>query len=283
MNAKVNASERSGAKKTRHAMVSGIFYPSSAQELSSKIDSLLDSAEVPENAFSAIVSPHGSLDYSGLLAAQAWKAASSPAVDTLVIIGPSHRSFEPGIFLPESHSFSIPTGTFGIDRKIIKELFHCSTVFAANDIPHMEEHAIEVQLPFAASCFSGSSIIPILVSGGDESMVKELFLCLHYCLRERLSSTLLVLTSNMAVEDNEEDCTRQTQKFVESVMRKDLAGLEALSASSPSFCGGKIIAAYLRSAFASDRGTIAFGAGTSVKFTEAGDPVVGYASIGFLR
>lgn len=262
-------------------MVSGLFYPSSAQELAAKIDSLMQGAGTIEKSCSAIISPHGSLTYSGELAAKAWKAASARKVNSIVLISPSHRNFEPGLYLPESQSFSIPTGSFNVNKPAIKSLLHSSTCLSTNDIPHLEEHAIEVQLIYAAHCFPDAAILPVIVCGVDDATIDSFFSNLHFILGNRLDSTLFVLSSNMAVDDNAENCLKQTAAFVECIEKNEHKLLEAFINTQPSFCGGRIIAAYLRSQFSKGLHPAVFGIGSSAAFAETDEPIVGYAAIGF--
>jgi len=283
MNLSTETARRSRSRHIRDAVVSGIFYPASAPELSEKVDELLGKAELPGGHCAAIVSPHGSLDYSGALAAKAWKAASTREIGTIVILSPSHRSFEPGIFMPEAHGFSVPTGSFKVDRSIVRELLHCTTSLILSDIPHFEEHSIEMQLIFAARYFPEALILPIIISGADDTALDSLFSNLQFILGDRLASTLIVLTTNLAVDEDADACFRKSAAFGEAVEKGETALLRSFCDSSPSFCGGNIIAAYMRSTLSSGMEASVYGMGSSAAFAEQGEPVVGYAAIGFSR
>lgn len=283
MNTQSGTLRRNQTRRTRDAMVSGLFYPSSARELAAKIDFLMKGADIAEESCSAIISPHGSLSYSGDLAAKAWKATSARKVQTIVLISPSHRSFEPGLYLPESQSFSIPTCSFSVDKSTVKSLIHSNTYLSTNDIPHLEEHAIEVQLIYAAHCFPDATILPIIICGADDATIDSFFSNLHFILEEKLDSTLFVLTSNMAVDDNAENCLKQTAAFAECIEKNEQKLLKTFIDAQPSFCGGRIIAAFLRSQFAVGLHPAVFGIGSSAAFAETDEPIVGYAAIGFSR
>lgn len=270
-------------RHTREAIAAGFFYPSSAQELSEKIDGLLKQTDTPTGHYSAIVCPHGSLDYSGAIAAKAWKAASGREIGTTIILSPSHRSFEPGIFMPEAHYFSVPTGQFRVDRPMLKELLHCTTNLRQSDIPHFEEHSIEMQLIFAAHYFPQTLILPIIVCGVDDQALDSLFSNLQFILGDRITSTLFVLTTNLAVDENVDHCLELSASFVEFIEKGRTASIQTLCDDAPSFCGGRITAAYMRSSLSSGMQASTFGIGSSAAFAEAGEPIVGYASMGFSR
>jgi AmmeMemoRadiSam system protein B len=283
MSNSIGTFKRQQPRHNRDAVVSGIFYPSSAKELSQRIDTLLNESDRPSGHCAAIVSPHGSLEYSGTLAAKAWKAASARKIGTIIILSPSHRCFEPGIFLPEAHSFSVPTGTFKVDRPVVRELLHCTTSLRLSDIPHFEEHSIEMQLIYAAHCFPAALILPIIISGTDDPAIDSLFANIQFILGDRLASTLFVLTTNLAVDEDADNCFGQSAAFVEALEKGETQKLQTFCDSAPSFCGGRIIAAYMRSTLSSGMQPTIFGMGSSAAFAEQGEPIVGYAAIGFSR
>lgn len=270
-------------RRVRQSVVDGVFYPSSAEELSSRLSTLVDSTPASLGLSSAIISPHGSLDYSGAIAARAWKSASARTIGTIVIIGPSHHCFEPGIVIPESRVFSIPTQDFTVDRSILRELLHTNTDIVENDIPHLEDHSIEMQLLFASFFFPQASIIPLLVSDVDLSSIDNLFSQIQFILGDRIGSTLMVLTSNMAVEENEQRCLESTQSFVEALQARDIDDLTEVYNGSVSFCGRNIIAGYLHSNLSSAMEAKWLGTATSAEFSDPGDPIVGYSAISFAR
>lgn len=271
------------ARHTRTSIVAGIFYPASARELSENIDSLMKAAGLPSGECQAIISPHGSLQYSGSTAAKAWAASAGFAASTIVILSPSHRCFEPGIFLPEARAFSVPTGVFKVDHRLVKQLAHCSTSVSLSDIPHFEDHSIEMQLVFAAHCFPEASILPIIVAGADDQELNSLFANLQFVLGDSLGSTLFVLTTNLAVDEDAAACRARSAAFADLVEKGDTRALEALCAAPPSFCGGRIVTAFLRSTLAYGMRPKTLGLVDSSPIAERGEPIVGYAAIGFSR
>lgn len=271
------------SRHTRASIVAGIFYPASAKELSKSVDSLMDIPEIHAGQCQVIISPHGSLQYSGKIAARAWAAASGFAASTIVILSPSHRCFEPGVFLPEARAFSVPTGTFKVDLPLVRQLTHCSTSVRLCDIPHFEDHSIEMQLIFAARCFPKATIVPIIVAGVEDQELDSLFANLHFVLGDKLGSTLFVLTTNLAVDEDMTACHARSAAFVDLVERKDARAIRTLCESPPSFCGGRIVAAFLRSPLFYDMTPKTLGLMDSASIAEQGEPIVGYAAIGFSR
>ena len=103
-------------KKTRPATVEGLFYPADKDELLSRTQELLDRASTPPGRASAIITPHAAFDYSGHIAAEAFKAAAQRTIKTAVLLGPVHRDLSDAIILPESTKFHTPLGDIAVDQ-----------------------------------------------------------------------------------------------------------------------------------------------------------------------
>ena len=103
---------------------------------------------------------------------------------------------------------------------MLKELLHCTTNLRQSDIPHFEEHSIEMQLIFAAHYFPQTLILPIIVCGVDDQALDSLFSNLQFILGDRITSTLFVLTTNLAVDD---ECRSLpgVERFLRGIHRKE--------------------------------------------------------------
>ena len=80
------------SNKIRKPVVSGIFYPGSAEELKEKIDNLLNKVEKEElkGELIGLIVPHAGYDYSGEIASYAYKQLEGKNFNTLILIGESH-------------------------------------------------------------------------------------------------------------------------------------------------------------------------------------------------
>src|SRR5208337_1090525 len=150
-----------GQAKMRDATVAGIFYPDDPSELEDRVAALLEAAKPEVSNAKAIVSPHAGLDYSGDLSALAWKSAATRRIETVLVLAPLHRAEESRVYLPESDYFEMPTGRVSVDRDLVDELRDCGTIMSENDIPHFEEHGIELQLPFMIAQFPAACLVPV--------------------------------------------------------------------------------------------------------------------------
>ncbi len=144
----------------REAGFSGTFYPSSPNNLSKSISEMLGYARIPDgiDSGSAYISPHAGYKYSGTVAARTYKAISqnkSIGKDTtFLIIGPNHIGLGSAVSVSMAR-WRTPIGDVENDTALSNEICKHSGI-EQDEIAHVDEHSIEVQLPFLKSVAPGS-------------------------------------------------------------------------------------------------------------------------------
>ncbi len=183
--------------KIRGPIVDGIFYPDDDLLLHNKVELLIENSKVKPGKSSGIITPHAAFAFSGELAAAAFQSAADRKIDKVIIIAPVHRDYTDSIFLSESDFFSIPTANIKVDTDSVEKLLNCDSAFKINDIPHLEEHCIEIQLPFIAHIFPEAEIIPILIGKNSSKLVKTLVDALKKVFNNDFSNILITASSNI--------------------------------------------------------------------------------------
>jgi MEMO1 family protein len=240
--------ETIGQVKGRDATVAGIFYPDDPSELEARVRALLEASKPAISGARAILSPHAGLDYSGDLSGLAWKSAAQAKIDTVLILSPLHRAEESHIYLPESDYFDIPTGRLHVDKEIVEALAASGGRMRVDDIPHFEEHGIELQLPFMVALFPKARLVPILLGKTSPQVVKELAAALGQVFAGRIESTLVVLSSDLGSATEEHIAAACADRFLRSFLAEDSkALLAALSTVEGSACGTGCASAYFSS------------------------------------
>lgn len=237
----------------REATVAGIFYPEAADELEREISSLLGiAADKPAvrqvGGARAILSPHAGFGYSGGLEALAWRSVLPRTIERVVILAPYHRAEESLVYLPEAEYFFTPLGSIHVDRKSVSELLDCGTVFSMNDIPHFEEHSIELQLPFMRYLCPEAQLIPIIIGRPSHALVKSLASALGMVFSETLETTLFVITSDLAVGNDIQTISVESDKLLGMIEKNDWEGiLDEKTRNSQAACGSACLSAWLAS------------------------------------
>jgi AmmeMemoRadiSam system protein B len=241
--------------RNRSPVVSGLFYPEDRAELAARLRDFGLERGVGGRA-SAIIAPHGAWGLSGAVAAGAFRSAAgrSSEVSRVVILGNIHHAELPGVYFSDSHFFDTPLGKLRVDQNICESLASCSTLFEFNDIPHLQEASLETLLPMARHCFPGAAIVPILVKGARPRLIAALARALRIILEPIMDTTLLVVSSNIAVHDDEQTARRGAETCIR-LLEENRTGafIAAFHEGRINSCGGALIAALLESGLVADK------------------------------
>ena len=183
--------------KVRGPIVDGIFYPDDDLLLHNKVELLIDNSKIKPGRSAGIISPHAAFAFSGELAAASFQSAAERNIEKVIILAPVHRDYTDKIFLSESDFFSIPTANIKVDTESVNKLLSYSSLFQINDIPHLEEHCIEIQLPFITHLFPDAEIIPILIGNNSSKLVKTLVNALKDMFKNNFDNILIAASSNI--------------------------------------------------------------------------------------
>jgi AmmeMemoRadiSam system protein B len=119
------------------------------------------------------VVPHAGFIYSGPIASHLYKACAEDGFpETFILVGVKHRPLRfPGAVLMAEGAWETPLGKCQIDSTLAKEVIKQSQDLGTDCVldsaeAHLDEHSIEVQLPFIQ--FLGKErnfkILPVLIS-----------------------------------------------------------------------------------------------------------------------
>lgn len=164
------------AEGIRKSVVAGSWYPGSPKILRADIEAYFDHiTEAPvQGKIVGIVAPHAGYVYSGQVAAHAYKQIKGEHYDAVIVIGPSHRVPFNGVSVFIKGGYETPFGIVPIHEdianKIIKEDENISDIKNA----HMQEHAIEIQLPFLQVALGDFDFVPLVMGSQDYRMCEVL-------------------------------------------------------------------------------------------------------------
>ncbi len=208
----------------REMTVNFIFYPGLKNELEKRIKSLLE-ASPPNNqedaSVKAIVSPHAGWVHCGQIMATAYSSVKKRDIETIVILSRVHREPGKAVFLPQFTSYATPLGNLQVDWKLLTKLAESSKIFKFDNIPHVEEHSIEVQLPFIKYLWPDAKILPILTGKSSVSLTNKLADSLSAVLNNKLEKTLFVVSSSSSSYNTEEKTREETDRFISLLNNSD--------------------------------------------------------------
>jgi AmmeMemoRadiSam system protein B len=161
----------------RPPAVAGTFYPGQREQLGAQVDRLLSAASLTGSGGKtlpkALIVPHAGYVYSGPVAATAYAhlraraAAAGQEIRRLVLIGPAHRVYVPGLAAAGAQRFATPLGAIEIDVDWQAQVRGIEVSPQA----HAREHSLEVQLPFLQRILPAASAVPLLTSDAPPAVV----------------------------------------------------------------------------------------------------------------
>jgi AmmeMemoRadiSam system protein B/AmmeMemoRadiSam system protein A len=237
------------AQDIRKPVFAGQFYEGDPGRLANQINGFLGAADVkpdPGLRVLALIEPHAGYVYSGPTAAYGYKFVQGRDIDSVIIIGPSHRyGFEGGSVWPKG-GFETPLGTAAVDESLAAEFMH-ETGYRFIPQAFAEEHSVEVQVPFLQTVLPQAKIVPVVLGSLDERGVRSLGSDLaKFMARPRV---LVVASTDMShylpkAEANKVD--GQTISLIRGFRAEAL--IRKLADGENILCGGAGVAAVLLAA-----------------------------------
>jgi len=162
----------------RQPVAAGRFYPADKETLIKDLSRLFESCKRSPGNWNvrAIISPHAGYVFSGKIAAAAYSAISKNLVfKNIFIIGSSHIMLFDGASVYNSGDYITPMGKIGVNREIANKLISENKVFNFPTNAHLQEHSLEVQLPFIQYYFKDKPlIVPIIIGTNNENTIKKI-------------------------------------------------------------------------------------------------------------
>jgi AmmeMemoRadiSam system protein B/AmmeMemoRadiSam system protein A len=162
----------------RQPVAAGRFYPVDKQTLTSDIARYFESCTKTPADWNvrAIICPHAGYIFSGRIAAEAFHSVPRNSVyKNIFIIGSSHVMQFEGASVYNEGDFITPMGKASVNLEIANKLKNENKVFDYPVTAHIQEHSIEVQVPFIQYYFKETpKIVPIIIGTQSESTVKKI-------------------------------------------------------------------------------------------------------------
>jgi AmmeMemoRadiSam system protein B/AmmeMemoRadiSam system protein A len=183
------------AQAVRQAAVAGLFYPADPNTLSAMIDDFLARANPPAvGHVRALICPHAGYQFSGPVAAFAYKLLAGHDIHTVIVLGPSHYAELKGAYVTPADAYITPLGTVPISSKA-KALAKAKPFVAGReyrvyrpewwrqspqtlpafgqDTPETWEHSVEAQIPFLQKVLKNFQLVPIVVGQTDPAELAD--------------------------------------------------------------------------------------------------------------
>jgi len=236
----------------RHPAVAGQFYPADRRTLSRDIEEMLEAAPpaVAGRVVRGIIAPHAGYQFSGQVAAAAFKCLEGSRVRRVVLLGPTHRVGFSGVAAASFSAYRTPLGDVELDRELIDELVR-SDGFREYDQAHLFEHSLEVEVPFLQKVLGEFLLVPLVVGSIDPGEYDTIGAAIRRYLDDQ---TVIVASSDFTHygarfgyvpfrDDVRQNLRKLNSEAFEHIIALDVDGfLKYLDETGNSICGARPIA-----------------------------------------
>jgi AmmeMemoRadiSam system protein B len=261
----------------RTAAVAGQFYSGEKVSLLRDIEAMMVSA-TPQVSI-AVMSPHAGYVYSGRVAAKTFSQVRIP--EQVIILGPNHHGRGHAAAVYAHGAWETPLGRVEIASSLAERLLAECSMADDDCTAHMDEHSLEVQVPFLQYLSPDIQIAPLCIG----RMALDTLLGLGDGLARVISACeeppLIVASTDMTHYESGEIARQKDSLALDRVLALDPEGLyEVVYENKISMCGVLPTVVMLRAA-------LALGATQAelVAYSNSGDvtgdqsSVVGYAGV----
>ncbi|MFW6126463.1 MAG: AmmeMemoRadiSam system protein B, partial [Chloroflexota bacterium] len=181
-------------ESVRQPVVAGQFYPGSAAALEAQVAGFIDPV-APKEEVVGLVSPHAGYMFSGPVAGATISRVTFK--DTFVIIGPNHSGVGQRYSVMAQGRWRTPMGDVEIDSELARRILGGTSHLREDEMAHLHEHSIEVQVPFLQYFKRDVRIVPIVLGPGDGAAYKDIGHAVAGAVREMDRQVVVMASSDM--------------------------------------------------------------------------------------
>ena len=283
--------------KVRSPVVAGYFYPINPDDLRRAIEDSFkhpvgpgvlpkpSPTRVKESA--GFVVPHAGYIYSGPVAAYSYlRLAKEGLPETFIIIGPNHTGYGALVSVYPSGKWATPFGEIEVDTELARSIVNNSGYAELDVYAHIEEHSIEVQLPFLQYLFGNKfKIVPIILALQTPEVAVDLANAIYDAIAHNERDIIILASSDFTHYEPHESAKSKDLRAIEKILELDSHKFyNIIKELNVSICGPggiMVLIEYTKKVYGNNAKA------ELLKYATSGDTsgnkaaVVGYASIRF--
>lgn len=181
----------------RSPVVAGQFYTDDAASLRSQVENFLE-AGTPQGPIPTLLCmvPHAGYIFSGAITGLTLGLANLP--ETLLLLGPNHTGKGAKISLWSGGDWQTPLGNVQVDTNFAAALVAQEPLFSPDTAAHLNEHSLEVVLPFLQVKNQKTKIIPIAFADSNPEVLARTGAAIARCIREYHRPVGIIVSSDMS-------------------------------------------------------------------------------------
>ena len=272
----------------RSPCAAGTFYPAHPGRLTGEVEACLGAtreelgpAPGPLANTVGLILPHAGYRYSGPVAGTGYRALwRLGRPEAAIILGTNHTGLGGPISFAGPGEWATPLGSLPVHEELTQALA-AATQGERGNAPFLEEHSVEVQLPFLQYLFGEIPIVPAVVREASPEFCREVGQAIASVVGQ--TPVALIASSDFSHYEPDQVAREKDRRALAHILNLDLEGfLEAVFRYRISICGvgaiGILLVAARRLGLL---GAELLAYRTSGEVVGMLDQVVGYAAVMF--
>jgi AmmeMemoRadiSam system protein B len=182
------------------------------------------------------MAPHAGYVFSGAVAGRTLGSARLPR--RILLLGPNHTGLGARLAVWPSGAWHIPGGQLAVDHVLADALMAEDPRFTADTAAHIQEHSLEVLLPFLRALDRETVITPVAVAERDPGVLMELGAAVARVLGAAGEPVAMVVSSDMSHYVSHERAGELDRQALDAALTLDPRRLYATVAEKGiSMCG----------------------------------------------
>lgn len=232
----------------RKPAAAGQFYPSSPQGLKEQIETFIDK-KAEKLEIIACMLPHAGYMYSGAVAGQTVSRINIK--DKIILLGPNHTGYGAAFSIMTEGMWQTPLGEVKIDSNLARNILGHSKHLEDDELAHLYEHSLEVELPFLQYFKADFEIVPMVLLSDELNILKDIGRDIAGVIKDSglKDSVLIVASSDMTHYEPQAQAQKKDQEAIEAILELDEDRLmERIQRLNISMCGSAPVIAMLSAA-----------------------------------
>ncbi len=267
----------------REAILKGTFYPKTKEEILNQLKKFFSKTKSLKQKTNYLVCPHAGTIYSGQTAAYSYSLMEKP--ETIVILCPNHTGYGEEISVYPEGKWETPLGEIEVDKKAVEKITELNSKAKKDELAHLQEHSIEIQLIFLQYLFKDFKILPIALMTENPKNLKKLAETLIETEKKLNKKFSAIASSDFTHFLSAEQAKEKDFKAIELIKKMDVKGFhELVKKERLSICGHSPIEVLMQ--YCKKKG---IKKAELINYSNSGDKtgdnssVVAYAGIGFFK
>jgi len=206
----------------RKPTVHGNFYPGTKSILTEELGKYVPSVKTKKKVI-GLISPHAGYIFSGGCAGKGFAAVEVP--DVVIILGVNHHGIGHPFAVDGHDSWKTPLGETEVHKELREQLAKDSKIFGIDSNASIQEHSLEVQVPFIQYLNPEAKILPITVAGGDAQRLLAAGKEIAALVKENKDDILMVASTDMSHYVSVERAREKDKKAIDKILQLDPEGL----------------------------------------------------------